>query len=106
MIVLDTHIWIWWVHGDDRLRPKQAEVIKANEADTIGISAISFWEVAKLVEYDRLTLPYPIVSASPAQTASVPAFASEDSGLRSMLYSRVRERITAEIAAVDPPTPQ
>ncbi len=20
MIVLDTHIWIWWVHGDDRLR--------------------------------------------------------------------------------------
>jgi len=20
VIVLDTHIWIWWVHGDDRLR--------------------------------------------------------------------------------------
>ena len=37
--------------------PKQAEVIKANEADTIGVSTISFWEVAKLIEYDRLTLP-------------------------------------------------
>jgi len=60
VIVLDTHIWIWWAHGDPRLRPKQAEVIKANEAGTIGISAISFWEVAKLVEYGRLTLPYPI----------------------------------------------
>ncbi len=60
MIVLDTHIWVWWVHGDDRLTEKQAEVIKTNEADTIGISAISLWEVAKLVEYDRLTLPYPV----------------------------------------------
>jgi len=57
MIVLDTHIWVWWVHGDERLTRTQAEVIEANEADVIGVSAISCWEIAKLVEYGRLELP-------------------------------------------------
>ena len=23
MILLDTHIWIWWVHGSDRLNPEK-----------------------------------------------------------------------------------
>ena len=57
MIVLDTHIWVWWVHGDERLTRTQAEVIEANETDVIGVSAISCWEIAKLVEYGRLELP-------------------------------------------------
>lgn len=57
MIVLDTHIWVWWVHGDERLTESQAKVIEANESNVIGISAISCWEVAKLVEYGRLELP-------------------------------------------------
>ena len=57
MIVLDTHIWVWWVHGDERLTRTQAEVIRANETDVIGVSAISCWEIAKLVEYGRLELP-------------------------------------------------
>ncbi|MFQ5852249.1 MAG: type II toxin-antitoxin system VapC family toxin [Candidatus Binatia bacterium] len=57
MIVLDTHIWVWWVHGDERLIQTQAEVIEANETDIIGVSAISCWEIAKLVEYRRLELP-------------------------------------------------
>jgi len=57
MIVLDTHIWVWWVHGDERLTKKQADIIEANEANVIGVSAISCWEIAKLVEYRRLELP-------------------------------------------------
>lgn len=57
MIILDTHIWVWWVHDDTRLTKTQLEVIEANEADVIGISAISLWEVAKLVERKRLILP-------------------------------------------------
>ena len=32
-------------------------VLQASEADGLGISAISLWEVAKLVELHRLTLP-------------------------------------------------
>ena len=60
MIVLDTHVWVWWVHGDARLTKTEAEVIQASETDVIGVSAISCWEVAKLVEYRRLTLPCPV----------------------------------------------
>ena len=60
MIVLDTHIWVWWVHGSGRLTETQKETIEENEADVIGISAISCWEIAKLVEYGRLELPCPI----------------------------------------------
>jgi PIN domain nuclease of toxin-antitoxin system len=57
MIVLDTHIWIWWVHGSDRLTQTQLDVIEANEDGVIGVSATSLWEIAKLVENGRLELP-------------------------------------------------
>jgi len=59
MIVLDTHVWVWWVHDESKLTIAQRGVIKANENDAIGISAISLWEVAKLVERNRLILPCP-----------------------------------------------
>lgn len=60
MIILDTHIWVWWVHGDEQITSTQAENIKANETGIIGISAITIWEIAKLVEYERLELPCPL----------------------------------------------
>lgn len=60
MIALDTHVWIWWVHADEQLSNAQAQIIQANEADVIGVSAISVWEVATLVEYRRLELPCPL----------------------------------------------
>ena len=57
MIVVDTHIWIWWVHQDDRLIPQVKDFITQHETRRIGVSAISCWEVAKLVERGRLRLP-------------------------------------------------
>ncbi len=60
MIILDTHVWVWWVHGDEKITSTQTEIIKANETDIIGVSAISAWEIAKLVEYNRLELPCPL----------------------------------------------
>ncbi|NMF59540.1 type II toxin-antitoxin system VapC family toxin [Pseudanabaena yagii] len=57
MIVLDTHIWIWWVHGDSKLSQTAAAAIQSQESSAIGVSVISCWEIAKLVEYNRLTLP-------------------------------------------------
>jgi PIN domain nuclease of toxin-antitoxin system len=59
MIVLDTHIWVWWVHGDPRLTPMHLGWLQENEASGLGVSVISCWEVCKLVEYNRLTLPCP-----------------------------------------------
>lgn len=57
MIVLDTHIWVWWVHEDSQLTPQQKTWIREHEDQGLGVSAISCWEVAKLVEYHGLTLP-------------------------------------------------
>ena len=60
MIVLDTHIWVWWVHGDEGLTSNKTQVIQANETEVIGVSPISCWEIAKLVELGRLELSTPL----------------------------------------------
>jgi PIN domain nuclease of toxin-antitoxin system len=60
VIILDTHIWIWWVHDDPQLPEQYKAYIQANEVEDLGISAISCWEIAKLVEYGRITLPHPV----------------------------------------------
>ena len=57
MIVLDTHIWVWWTIDPDQLTETQHQQITESEEDAIGVSAISCWEVAKLCEYGRLELP-------------------------------------------------
>lgn len=60
MIVLDTHVWVWWVQGEPRLPRNAVERIEQEEAAGIGVSAISCWEIAKLVEHGRLALPLPV----------------------------------------------
>ncbi len=61
MIVLDTHIWVWWVHGDPALPASTRELLDSAEQTGIAVSAISCWEIAKLVERGRLTLPCPVL---------------------------------------------
>lgn len=56
MIVLDTHIWVWWADGNEKLTKTQIETITTHEAEVIGVSAISVWEVAKLVELGKVEL--------------------------------------------------
>lgn len=60
MIVLDTHIWVWWVQKDSRLTQQQQQWLRDYESDGLGISILSCWEVAKLVEKKRLVLPVDI----------------------------------------------
>jgi len=60
LIVLDTHIWIWWVNESPRLTERQKQIINENQANGLGISIISCWEVAKLVEKKRLLLSMPV----------------------------------------------
>jgi PIN domain nuclease of toxin-antitoxin system len=60
MIVLDTHIWVWWVDRSTRLTPDQVQHLRTYEAAGLGVSVISCWEVAKLVEVGRLALSCPV----------------------------------------------
>lgn len=57
MILLDTHVWVWWVLGNRRFSPRHLDLLKTGEAGGLGVSVISCWEVAKLVELGRLALP-------------------------------------------------
>lgn len=56
MIILDTHIWIWWVSNSSRLNQKHKQYIDRYSSQGLGVSIISGWEVAKLVEKNRLDL--------------------------------------------------
>jgi PIN domain nuclease of toxin-antitoxin system len=35
MIVLESHIWVWWAHGEARLTTTQAAIIAEHEAGII-----------------------------------------------------------------------
>ncbi|BAY17103.1 hypothetical protein NIES21_29370 [Anabaenopsis circularis NIES-21] len=54
MIILDTHIWIWWVDNNVRLNQTYRNWIEEYQSQGLGISLISCWEVAKLVENSKL----------------------------------------------------
>ena len=56
MIILDTHIWIWWVSKSSRLTQNDRQHIRQYSSQGLGVSVISCWEVAKLVEKNRLDL--------------------------------------------------
>jgi len=60
VILLDTHIWIWWVNGSSQLTAAQRQHLETNEASGLAVSVISCWEVAKLVERNRLELNRPL----------------------------------------------
>ena len=58
MIVIDTHIWIWWIAGDERLKPRWQTLLES--ADQVGISAVSCFEMAWLVRHQRVEIPIPL----------------------------------------------
>ena len=60
MIILDTHTWIWWIDENPKLSVKNREIIQANQTSGLGISIISCWEIAKLVEKNRLVFECPV----------------------------------------------
>jgi PIN domain nuclease of toxin-antitoxin system len=56
MIVLETHRWVWWVDKNARLTQKHQDWIQQYQSQGLGVRIIYCWEVAKLVEFGRLTL--------------------------------------------------
>lgn len=56
MILLDTHIWVWWVSQQPQLTTQLEQIIQHHQEAGLGVSVISCWEVAKLVENGKLQL--------------------------------------------------
>lgn len=61
MIILDTHIWIWWVGENSELTKEYEELIRSRQAEGIGVSSISCWEIALLHAKKRLNLSLPVL---------------------------------------------
>lgn len=60
-IMLDTHVWVWYATGDKRLSRGAKEAIgKEPDDESMVVSIISCWEIAKLVEKGKLKLSFPI----------------------------------------------
>lgn len=57
MIVLDTHVLVWWVSNPEKLSSKARRAIeRAIKAKAVYISSISVWEIALLSAKGRLKL--------------------------------------------------
>lgn len=57
MIVLDTHVWLWWISNPENLSLAANQAIdQAITESSVIISSISTWEVALLVDKGRLKL--------------------------------------------------
>lgn len=54
LIVVDTHVWIWWVSAPHLLSRAAARALDA--ASEISVSPISVWEIATKVARGRLDL--------------------------------------------------
>jgi PIN domain nuclease of toxin-antitoxin system len=57
-LLLDTHVWLWWMLDSPRLSDATRRLVLDPEA-TIYFSAASAWEIAIKYELGKLALPAP-----------------------------------------------
>ena len=59
LILLDTHVWIWLLNGDEQLKKSKclSYIENAVKYSNIRISAISVWEVGMLESKGRINFP-------------------------------------------------
>ena len=61
MIVLDTHVWIWWVSRSEELSSRVRKLLDdIAEPEFAIVSSISVWEAALLHQRGRLRLSMPL----------------------------------------------
>ena len=58
IVLLDSHVWIWWLTGQKDLPAKERELLDrlAQEGMPPFLAAISLWEAQMLYRKDRLQL--------------------------------------------------
>ena len=63
MILLDTHVLLWFRTAEERIGPScRQQVAEALRENNLAVSAFSFWEVAMLLDKGRITFPSDVVS--------------------------------------------
>lgn len=75
-VLLDTHAWVWWMEGDNRLGRKTLVALdRLPENERPVISDVSIWEIATLLGLGRWTCQIPfeiwLQKATHARTVTV-----------------------------------
>ena len=108
-VLLDTHVWWWWVTGEPGLSAAQKRVLaKAGPDAPLEISDVSLWEVATLVSLGRLAVTMPLrdwleAAAAPplVQRRGIsPAVAAEVASLPDAFHRDPADRIIVATARV------
>jgi PIN domain nuclease of toxin-antitoxin system len=61
MILLDTRIWLWWLHTPEQLSDRARILLTIAENQTaLMVSAISVWEIAVKHSVGKLPLPFAV----------------------------------------------
>ena len=59
-VLLDTHVWVWWLTPDSPLSIAERSALDAKaERGELFLAAVSLWEVRMLAAKRRLQLPLP-----------------------------------------------
>jgi PIN domain nuclease of toxin-antitoxin system len=59
-VLLDTHVWIWWLTPESPLTSREREALdRAAEGRELYLAAISLWEAQVLHARKRIELPVP-----------------------------------------------
>jgi PIN domain nuclease of toxin-antitoxin system len=108
-ILLDTHVWWWWITGEPGLSTAQKRLLaKVGPDAPAQISDISLWEVATLASLGRLSVSLPLrdwleAAAAPplVQRHPIsPAVASEVAALPDAFHRDPADRIIVATARV------
>ena len=57
-LLLDTHVFLWFISGDERLPVEMQERIRSSENEVF-VSVVSFWETIVKYQLGKLPLPQP-----------------------------------------------
>jgi len=59
-VLLDTHVWLWWLLGSDQLPKKERdELDRLASRGALRLAAVSLWEAQMLHAKSRLVLSQP-----------------------------------------------
>jgi PIN domain nuclease of toxin-antitoxin system len=109
-LLLDTHVWVWLVRGEDRIpRPILERLFVAAGAGSMYLSVMSVWELSLLDAKGRITLNLPCldwvrtaIERSGAITAPLTAeIAVECHRLPDGLHSDPVDRILVATARIE-----
>ncbi len=64
MLMIDTHVLVWWVNGSASLSSEAEQLINTTlvNDDEVIVSSITAWEIAMLITKNRLILSMDIAS--------------------------------------------